>query len=441
VKLADFNRDAKLDIVYPLPFGVAIDVLLGNGDGTFIDTTTPPFTGAGPMSIALGDFNSDNKIDIATANATDNNVSILFGQGDGTFLSGGKVNVGNKPVAIVSGDFNGDNLIDLAVVNQTDNTISVLQGKGNGTFTVNATAPATGSTPAALVVGDFNADGKLDLAVANSGGNTASVLLGNGNSTFQTHQDTAVGTTPVALATGDFNKDGALDLVVANSGAGSVSVLTGGSGTGGGPVASVSPTSLSFGTIALGSTSSKQTVTLTNTGNATLNITSITTTGDFVKTNHCAKTLAAGASCTVDIAFKPTIKGLRSGTLSFADNAPGSPQTVSLTGTGTAAGFNPVSVNFGSQKVGTTSAPQNIILTNVAATGNMKITSIAIVGTNAGDFAQTNTCPASLAPAQSCTITVTFTPSATGSRSASVSVTDNGGGSPQAVPLSGSGTP
>jgi phospholipase C len=440
VKVADFNRDGKLDIVYPLSFGVAIDVWLGNGDGTFIDTTTPPFTGAGPVSIALGDFNSDNKVDVATANSTDNNVSILFGQGDGTFKSGGKVTVGNKPVSIVSGDFNGDNLIDLAVANQTDNTISVLQGKGDGTFTVIGTASATGTTPAALAVGDFNADGKLDLVVTNSAANTVSTLLGNGNSTFQSHQDTAVGSTPVGVVTGDFNKDGALDMVVANAGATTVSVLAGSSGTGGGPIASVSPTSLSFGTVALGSISNRQTVTLTNTGTATLNLTTITINGDFLKGNHCTRTLAPNASCTVDVSFKPTVKGLRSGTLSFNDNAPGSPQTVSLTGAGTAAGFNPTSVNFGNQSVGTTSNPQSITLTNVAATGNLKITNISVTGTNSGDFAQTNNCPASLAPAQSCTITVTFTPSAIGSRSANVSVTDNGGGSPQAVPLSGNGT-
>jgi phospholipase C len=440
VKLADFNRDGKLDIVYPLSLQVAVDVLLGNGDGTFVDTTTPPFTGAGPLSIAVGDFNSDNKVDIATADSIDNNVSILLGQGDGTFKSGGKVNVGNKPVAIVAGDFNGDNLIDLAVANQTDNTISVLKGKGDGTFTVGTTAPSTGSAPAALAVGDFNADGKQDLVVANSGANTTSVLLGNGDNTFQTHQDSPVGTAPAALATGDFNRDGILDLAVANSGATTMTVLSGNTGTSNGPMASLSPTSLTFGTVALGSMSNRQTVTLTNTGTATLTIATITTTGDFVKTNHCSKTLAPNASCTVDIAFKPTVKGARTGTLLFTDNAPGSPQTVSLSGTGTAAGFVPTSVNFGSQKVGTTSAPQTVTLTNVAATGNMKITSITLAGANKADFAQTNTCPTSLPPAQSCTISVTFAPSATGARSASISASDNGGGSPQSVPLSGNGT-
>ena len=344
-------------------------------------------------------------------------------------------------MAIAAGDFNRDNIIDLAAVNQTDGTVTILQGIGNGSFTVVSSAPVTGSTPAAIALGDFNADGKLDLAVANSGAGTLSVMLGNGDSTFQARTDTTVGTAPAGVATGDFNKDGTLDLVVANQTSNNVSLLLGTGGTGGGAVATITPSSLSFGTIAIGVLSAKQTVTLKNTGTANLVLTSITVTpSDYMKTNHCGRTVAPGASCAVDVAFKPTIKGLRTGTLSFNDNAPGSPQTVSLTGTGTAAGFNPTSVNFGSWTVGTTSGVQNITLTNVAASGTMTITNVTIIGTNASDFTvQSNNC-SSLTPGQSCTIGVTFTPSAVGVRSANLSVTDNGGGSPQSVPLSGSGT-
>jgi|GEM_PF-170058 len=442
VKVADFNRDGNADLVYPLSPEVAVDVLLGNGDGTFVETTTPPDTGAAPVAIALGDFNGDNKVDIATANSTDNNVSILLGQGDGTFKGGGKFNTGNKPVAIASGDFNRDNIIDLAVVNQTDGTVTILQGIGNGSFTVVSSAPVTGSTPAAIALGDFNADSKLDLAVANSGAGTLSVMLGNGDNTFQARTDTTVGTAPAGVATGDFNKDGTLDLAVANQTSNNVSLLLGTPGTGGGPVVTLTPTSLAFGTVTLNVLSPKQTVTLKNTGTAILTLNSVTVTPtDYIKMNHCGQTVAPGGSCTVDVSFKPLIKGLRTGTLSFNDNAPGSPQTVSLTGTGTAASFNPTSVNFGTITVGMTSSVQNITVTNVAASGTMKFTSPAtITGTNASDFMiQSNNCT-SLTPGQSCTIGVTFTPSAIGPRSANLSVSDNGGGSPQLVPLSGSGT-
>jgi hypothetical protein len=96
-------------------------------------------------------------------------------------------------------------------------------------------------------------------------------------------------------------------------------------------------------------------------------------------------------------------------------------------------------VNFGNQKVGTKSAAAPITLTNVGANA-VSITQIAIAGTNAGDFVQTNDCGASLAGHGSCTINVTFKPAATGARSASVSITDNGGASPQSVALAGMGT-
>ena len=441
VEAADFNRDGNLDLVTTYSVVPAIGILLGNGDGTFLATSTPPVTGIGPLAIAIGDFDRDNKVDIAVANSVDNNVSILLGRGDGTFVNATKPNTGNKPVAIAAGDFTGDNIIDLATVNQADNTISILRGIGDGTFVAISATPATGTIPAAIMLGDFNADQKLDLTVVNSGSNSVSILLGNGNGTFQNRQDTPVGTNPTAVATGDFNKDGTLDLVVANQTANSASVLLGSGGSGGGPAVSLNPTSLSFGTIAIGATSARQTVTLTNTGTATLTITSITVSAGYIRANHCGGTVPPNASCTVDVSFRPTTKGLRPGTLSFNDNAPGSPQTVSLTGTGTAAGLVPTSLNFGPQKVGTTSAAQTIKLTNVAASGNLLISSITLTGTNAGDFARTHDCPASLAPSQSCTISVTFKPTAVGSRSASVSVTDNGGGSPQTVPLSGTGTP
>ena len=104
------------------------------------------------------------------------------------------------------------------------------------------------------------------------------------------------------------------------------------------PVASLSPTSLTFAGQLVGTTSAAQTVTLTNTGNAPLSVTTVTATAPFaISTNGCAaKTVAAGASCAVSVTFTPTATGPASGTLSFADNATGSPQTVALSGSGTA---------------------------------------------------------------------------------------------------------
>ena len=110
-------------------------------------------------------------------------------------------------------------------------------------------------------------------------------------------------------------------------------------GGGGGPAVSLIPTSLKWGKILVGTVSGAKAVTLTNTGNGTLNISGIATSGDFIlkpgpKKTACGSTLAPSASCVVKVAFAPTQTGLRTGNLTFTDNAPDSPQNVALSGTG-----------------------------------------------------------------------------------------------------------
>jgi len=100
--------------------------------------------------------------------------------------------------------------------------------------------------------------------------------------------------------------------------------------------------------------------------------------------------------------------------------------------------LNPTSLDFGTVQVGTPSSPQTVTVTN-SGSASLTISTIAISGTNASDFAQTNTCTAVIAPGGTCTISVTFTPGASGSRSGSVTITDNAPNSPQSVPLSGTG--
>jgi Abnormal spindle-like microcephaly-assoc'd, ASPM-SPD-2-Hydin len=126
--------------------------------------------------------------------------------------------------------------------------------------------------------------------------------------------------------------------------------------------------------------------------------------------------------------------------LSVTDDAQGSPQTVALSGTGTVVKLSPIGVNFGDQKVGTTSSPIPITLTNEDSHAPVNISNISIKGSNVGDFAQTNDCGSSVPAGGNCTINVTFTPRATGQRSANLMVSDDGGGSPQTVPLAGTGT-
>jgi hypothetical protein len=224
--------------------------------------------------------------------------------------------------------------------------------------------------------------------------------------------------------------------------------LTGSGTAAGTPSVSLSPASLAFGNQSVGSASSPQAITLTNTANATLRSLAINIAGansnDFTQTNTCAGTLAGGASCSITVTFKPSASGSRTASVQISDNAASSPQTVPLTGSGTAAGassvtLSPASLAFGNQSVGSASSLQAISLTN---TGNATLTSLAIsiAGANNIDFTQTNTCAATLAAGASCSITVTFKPSASGSRTASVQISDNAASSPQSVFLTGSGT-
>jgi len=100
----------------------------------------------------------------------------------------------------------------------------------------------------------------------------------------------------------------------------------------------LSPTTLNFGNVAFGSTSATRKVTLTNTGSVALSITSIVASANFVETNTCRSSLSAGAKCTISVAFSPTATGAYSGTLTITCNGSSSPQTVSLSGTGSSAG-------------------------------------------------------------------------------------------------------
>src|SRR5437667_3202605 len=212
----------------------------------------------------------------------------------------------------------------------------------------------------------------------------------------------------------------------------------------GAPVVTLSATSLTFPNQTVGSTSAAQTVTLKNTGTASLTISSLQISGDFALagTGNCSGSVAAAASCTINVNFTPAATGTRTGTVTITDNAAGSPQHISLTGSGVSGGTTgsltlaPGTLTFPSTTVGSTSAAQNLTLNN-GTSASVSITGISIGGTNSGDFAQTHTCGASLAAATACTISVTFKPTATGTRAATLSVADSAG--TQTANLTGTG--
>jgi hypothetical protein len=208
---------------------------------------------------------------------------------------------------------------------------------------------------------------------------------------------------------------------------------------GSGPVVTLTPASLSFGNVVVGTTSKGKTVTLTNTGNATLNISNIATSGDFSLTTSskpCGSTLAAGSNCKIEVTFTPSQLGARTGTLTITDNAPGSPQTVPLSGNGTAqVTLSPASKTFPATKVGASSTAKVFTLANKQS---VALTGISI--TTTGDFSvSTTTCSSSLAAKSNCTISVVFTPTQVGTRTGTLQVSDSAIGSPQTASLTGTG--
>ena len=211
-----------------------------------------------------------------------------------------------------------------------------------------------------------------------------------------------------------------------------------------GPGVLLTPPAIVFPSTNINTSAAPMTVKLTNTGDATLTITSLkiisANAGTFTQANTCANSVAAGANCTFTFNFMPIVGGTLSATIQIFDNAVGSPQEITISGTGnaptpTVALFPPV-VTFTGVSVGQASSPQPVTLTN-NGTGPLTITSVQINGTNKDDFTQTNNCGTTVAAAASCTINVTFKPADAGNRSANLLVNDNAVDTPQVAQMVG----
>lgn len=193
-------------------------------------------TERGPVAIAQNDFNADGNQDLAIVNQTTNNVTMLLGRGDGTFIeaAGSPISsgIGNGPVAIAAADLNGDAKPDLAVVNQTDNTVSVLLNNGDATFTASASSPlqtGSGTSPTSVAIADFNQDGIPDIAVTNGGANTFTVFVGISGGLFtEAFQPPAgpIGSSPTAIVAGTFASGSFPDVAITNEVTGAAGDIT-----------------------------------------------------------------------------------------------------------------------------------------------------------------------------------------------------------------------
>ena len=198
----------------------------------------------------------------------------------------------------------------------------------------------------------------------------------------------------------------------------------------------LNPLTMTFGNTAVGAASPAQNITISNTGGTTVNLQTPVVSGDFkIAANTCVASLPPSVGCTVSITFNPTAAGARTGSFSIKDDV--GTQTAALSGTGFAPATDalaPLALSFAGQQLNTSSAAQQVTLTN---TGDAALTLIAAQIT-AGDFTAVNSCGNSLAGHASCSIGVSFVPKNVGPGSGTMTVTDEF--KTQTVVLNGTGT-
>jgi hypothetical protein len=315
-------------------------VLLGNGNGTFQSVVNYPAPGY-PWGMTVGDFNGDGRLDLAVATGP---TQILFGKGDGTFEAatayGGEL---ANPNTIAAGDFTGQGRLDLVRTDGVSSAELLVQS---------LLTPSATSVEFPIQLLQINSAAK-DVTLTNVGTqliNISGIAFTGTNPTDFSETDTCgLGLAPGAMCSISISFTPTqvglrtAALAITNSAAGSPqSIALNGIGVVSGPNATLSTTTLSiscreecrFFTCSCVCTSTPpQPISLTDFGNADLNITGITTASPFSATNTCNSSLTAGNSCTVGIEFSSTSSQTLTGTLDINDNAPGSPQVVNLTGT------------------------------------------------------------------------------------------------------------
>jgi hypothetical protein len=426
------------------------DIITGNGDNAavFLNTTTPgggPAADLAPASLDFGNQNVGTTSAVQTVTLTNN---------------------GNQPLSVTS-------IVASAQYAETNTCGSSVAAGANCTISVTFTPTAVGAQTGSITLTD-GATGSLQTISLSGTGvvqaiaslSSTSLAFGNQNvgSTSAAQTVTLTNSGNLALnvsftPSAQFAETDNCNGSVAAGANCTISVTfiptasgnqTGGitltdnaadnpqtialSGTGLQAVAGLSQTSLTFTSQDVGSTSTAQTVTLTNSGNTVLSITSMVASAQYAETDNCNGSVAAGANCTISVTFTPTAGGSQNGSITLTDNAAVGSQTISLSGIGlgAVATLSPTSLTFVGQNVGTTSTAQTVTLTNG---GNIALSITSIVAS--AQYAEADNCNGSVAAGANCTVSVTFTPIADGNQPGTVTITDNAGS--QTIGLSGTG--
>jgi uncharacterized protein (DUF2141 family) len=434
----DFTNDGKQDFVLGVTNTDGTGTLYfykGNGAGSFFATpTTTSF--ANPIYYLLtGDFNNDGNLDILVGDGGTNfssQAAVFLGDGHGHFTQRAlSDNMGDFGAPVALGDFNGDGKLDMVYYGEAEGygALFIVLGNGDGTFQHVAIADSIQNVGVqSVAVGDFNGDGKLDLAVGSSSFTEAEapiqIFLGNGDGSFRA--GTLYTAAENSIAAADLNGDGKLDLVyfgMSENGVTGLCVMPGnGDGTFGSSICSASNS-----VVQLADFNGDGKLDVMGSGSVSLGH------GDGTFATPISLPFVGNSGPNFGVAdFNGD--GELDLAVSYTNYTGASSATVFLQ---TTLSISTASLNFGQHHVGQTSKAQTVTLTNIG-TSRLSISSITLTGADPGDFIEQNRCTG-IRAGGSCTVQVAFKPTATGSRTASLTISYAGVGNPQSVALTGWG--
>ncbi len=225
LEVADMTGDGELDLIYANRDDNTINIVPGNGDGTFQTEIFATFTG-GPVGVAIADYNNDGHLDVAAPLVFSSEIVIATGNSDGSLTEFARFSA-DGPEGIAVGDINGDGFEDLTTPYLNGDAVQFFLGNGDGTFGAKQSiSTGASSLPIAIALGDTNNDGFDDIHAGLFLANAVKVLRSNGDGTFDAGTDFAVGQRPRHFTFGDIDGNGTADLVAANGATGANATVT-----------------------------------------------------------------------------------------------------------------------------------------------------------------------------------------------------------------------